>query len=144
VHRSAGLILLACCGLGACVEDDGVTYTWTPNGYAYHGSHYARAPRAVYAGELHGPGVGTLDEWLKGTREGRAVVTLGFREASSGYISEDVANRANIWFRRYADQNGDMIITDPEIRTALVTAAGRYLPRGGGPEDQGPAPESQP
>jgi hypothetical protein len=55
------------------------------------------------------------------------VVTLGFREAGEGFVSEDVAHRANIWFRRYADEDRDMRITDPEIRTALVQAAGRYL-----------------
>ena len=59
--------------------------------------------------------------------EGRAVVTLGFSEAANGLVSEDVAHRANIWFRRYADENCDMRVTDPEIRTALVTATGRYL-----------------
>ena len=44
-------------------------------------------------------------------------------------ISEETADRANIWFRRYADSNHDMTITDPEIRTALVAAGGRYIRR---------------
>jgi hypothetical protein len=55
------------------------------------------------------------------------VVTLGFRDAAGGVVSEDVAHRANIWFRCYADRDRDMIVTDPEIRTALVAAAGRYV-----------------
>jgi hypothetical protein len=42
-------------------------------------------------------------------------------------ISAETADRINIWFRRYADTNHDMTITDPEIRTALVAAAGRYM-----------------
>ncbi len=77
-------------------------------------------------GELEGPGVEILDRWLAETREGRAIVTIGFRDAAMGDISEDVAHRANIWFRRYADTDRDMRVTDEEIRVALVAAAGRY------------------
>ena len=44
-------------------------------------------------------------------------------------ISEATADRANIWFRRYADTNRDLVLTDPEIRIALVTASRRYLRR---------------
>ena len=80
-----------------------------------------------YRGDLRGPGLEILDPWLRETREGRAIVTLGFSDAAEGFVSEDTAHRANIWFRRYADENCDMRITDPEIRTALVAAAGRYL-----------------
>ena len=60
------------------------------------------------------------------TREGVTMVSLGFRDAAEGEVSEDVAHRANIWFRRYADSNRDMRITDDEIRIALVAAAGRF------------------
>ncbi|MGQ0661706.1 hypothetical protein [Sphingosinicella sp.] len=77
--------------------------------------------------ELDGPGVEILDRWLAETREGRAIVTIGFRDAAEGEVSEDVAHRANIWFRRYADSDHDMRITDEEIRIALVAAGGRYL-----------------
>ena len=97
---------------------------------AYHGTEYG-GPRLPYDGELTGPGVALLDPWLLETEEGRAVVTLGFSEAADGIVSEDVAHRANVWFRRYADENCDMEITDAEIRTALVTATGRYLGSGG-------------
>ena len=107
---------LAALGAGGCAT--------TPD-YAYQGSDWA--DRRPYEGELEGPGVALLDPWLVETAEGRAIVTLGFREAAQGYVSEDVAHRANIWFRRYADENCDMQITDPEIRTALVAAAGQYL-----------------
>jgi len=97
-----------------------------PDGsYAYDGAEWAE-PRGPYAGELRGPGLEMLDPWLRETREGQAVVTLGFRDAAEGFVSEDVAHRANIWFRRYADEDRDMRITDPEIRTALVQATGRY------------------
>ncbi len=94
--------------------------------HAYGGGEWS-GPRQAFAGDLHGPGVALLDPWLKETREGRAVVTLGFRDAARGFVSEDVADRANRWFRRYADQDCDMRVTDPEIRVALATAAGRYL-----------------
>ena len=93
---------------------------------AYQGGEWDGS-RVPYEGELTGPGVGLLDPWLRETREGRAIVTLGFRDAGNGIVSEEVAHRANIWFRRYADQNCDLVITDPEIRTALVSASNRYL-----------------
>jgi hypothetical protein len=127
MRPSICLILVSASTLSACAYDDG--HGWREGGYAYHGRHYGGPARRAYEGELHGPGVGQLDEWLKGTREGQAIVTLGFREAGYGYVSEEVADRANIWFRLYADQNHDMVITDPEIRTALVAAAGPYLRR---------------
>jgi len=91
---------------------------------AYAGAAWAGERPEV--DELDGPGVAILDPWLAQTREGVTVVTLGFRDAAEGDVSEDVAHRANIWFRRYADSNRDMRITDEEIRVALVTAAGRY------------------
>ena len=106
---------------GACT-----TYDPYAQPLPYDGSAFA-ATRQPWLGELTGPGVAMLDPWLRETREGQAVVTLGFGEAIEGVISEPVAQRANAWFRRYADQNCDMRLTDAEIRTALVAAAGRYL-----------------
>jgi hypothetical protein len=146
--RQALLMGLAASGLSACAWGYngyyGPGYSY-PYGYqtgynygygsgpVYQGSQWTSAPapqaaRQPYTGELSGPGVAQLDEWLRDTTEGRAIVTLGFRDAVHGVISEDVANRANIWFRHYADYNRDMTITDEEIRVALVAAAGRYLP----------------
>ena len=100
----------------------------THQGYGHHygGSDWS-GPRHPFEGDLTGPGVALLDPWLRETREGRAVVTLGFRGAARGFVGEDVARRANAWFRRYADQDCDMRITDPEIRVALAAAARRYL-----------------
>ena len=129
MRPSNWLILLAASGLAGCATE--TAQSWHRGNYAYHGRHYGGAPRMAYDGELHGPGLDQLDDWLKGTREGQAIVTLGFREAGNGFVSEEVADRANIWFRRYADQNHDMVITDPEIRTALVQAARPYLHRRG-------------
>ena len=113
MRRSVCLILLAALGLSACAHD-----------------RERSGPRRAYEGALHGPGLAILDDWLKDTREGRIVVTMGFAEAHQGDVSEDVAHRVNVWFRRYADRDRDMILTDPEIRTALVAAAGRWARRG--------------
>ena len=115
-----GFILVS--ALGALATSGCATH----RGYAYDGGDWA-GPRRPYEGELSGPGVALLDPWLVETAEGRAVVTLGFSEAANGVVSEDVAHRANIWFRRYADENCDLRVTDAEIRTALVTATGHYL-----------------
>jgi hypothetical protein len=116
---------LAALGAAACAYED---YGYGPpvhGGYAYDGREWAGA-RAPYEGPLTGPGVDILDPWLAATPEGRRIVTTGFRDAARGFVSEEVAHRANIWFRRYADTNRDMKVTDPEIRTALVAAARRY------------------
>lgn len=132
--RRALLIPLALAGLSACSwgygEHHGSGWTvYAPSGPpAYRGREWAE-PRRPFEGALTGPGLAILDDWLKETPEGRAVVTLGFRDAARGAVSEDVAHRANLWFRLYADQDRDMILTDPEIRTALVAAAGRYVRR---------------
>ena len=98
---------------------------------AYGGREWVapRAMRAPYEGELSGPGVAQLDDWLKETPEGRSIVTLGFTDAARGRISVETADRANLWFRHYADSDRDMILTDPEIRTALVAASRRYRAR---------------
>lgn len=125
MRRTILLMLAGAATSGACAWDD---FNYGPpghGGYDYAGD--AWRDRQPYEGELRGPGVDTLDPWLLETPEGRAIVTLGFREAGEGFVSEDTAHRANIWFRRYADHDRDMRITDPEIRTALVSAAGRYL-----------------
>ena len=91
--------------------------------------HHRPEVRRPFEGPLTGPGLAILDDWLKETPEGRAVVTLGFSDAANGMVSEDVAHRANIWFRRYADTDRNMTLTDEEIRTALVAAGGRWLRR---------------
>ena len=121
MRRSICLILLVGCGLSACSAGD------RGSGYARIG--FISEPPRAYEGELSGPGLAILDDWLKDTREGNVIVTMGWAEAHRGFVSEDVAHRVNIWFRRYADHDRDMIVTDPEIRTALVHAAGRWIRR---------------
>lgn len=125
MRRTILMMLASGAALGACAWDDFAYEAPGYGRYAYAGDAWRE--RRPYEGELRGPGLATLDPWLLETPEGRAVVTLGFREAAEGFVSEDTAHRANIWFRRYADHDRDMRITDPEIRTALVAAAGRYL-----------------
>ncbi len=120
MRRTLCSILLAACGVAACTHGD--------RGYGYHGREWAE-PRRPHEGALSGPGLAILDDWLKDTREGNVIVTMGWAEAHRGFVSEDVAHRVNVWFRRYADHNRDMIVTDPEIRTALVHAAGRWARR---------------
>lgn len=76
-----------------------------------------------YQGErFSGRGAGMLDPWLVSTPEGRDIVMLGFGDDAGG-ISEEKADRANIWFRRYADTDRDLRLTDEEIRIALVQAS---------------------
>jgi hypothetical protein len=97
---------------------------------AYYGDYrdsYARGSRYgdyAYAGHHWGrEGAQILDPWLAATPEGRTIVSLGFGGSREGGVSGEGAQRANVWFRRYADYNGDMRLTDEEIRTALVHAA---------------------
>ena len=136
MRRRTILTILALAGVSACAWGyDQHYYAEAPRPMimaapapAYRGHAWAapRAQRMPFEGDLSGPGLAQLDDWLKDTPEGRAIVTLGFTDAAGGVISEETADRANIWFRRYADTNRDMTITDAEIRTALVAAAGRY------------------
>jgi hypothetical protein len=131
VQRVLIVIIFAVAGLAACswgYNDYGLGYgaEAPPPHPVYRGRAWA-APRAPYQGPLSGLGVAQLDDWLKDTPEGRAIVTLGFRDAAYGVISVETADRANLWFRHYADTNHDLVLTDAEIRTALVAAAGRYM-----------------
>jgi hypothetical protein len=135
MRRRTFLTILTLAGLSACAWGYDEHYNVPGPGAApppSYGGQEWEAPRAVrtpFEGELTGPGLAQLDDWLKDTPEGRAIVTLGFSDAAGGVISAETADRANIWFRRYADTNHDMTITDPEIRTALVAGARRYRAR---------------
>jgi hypothetical protein len=88
--------------------------------YRYEGSAWnARGG----SGPLRGPGVAILDPWLAETREGGVIVRSGWEAARGGFVDPDVAERANAWFRRYADTDRDWCLTDAEIRAALTWAA---------------------
>lgn len=115
-------------GVSACAVYDDYAY-----GRGYHGHRYGeyRYDGRDYMGwsrapeQFTGGGAPLLDPWLVQTKEGRAVVSTGFEEARRGRISTETAHRANSWFRRYADQDGDMRLTDQEIRIALAQASER-------------------
>jgi hypothetical protein len=112
-------------GVSACAVYDDYAY-----GRGYHGHRYGeyRYDGRAYSGWSRGPdmftggGAPLLDPWLVQTEEGRAVVSRSFDEGASGRISPDSAHRANAWFRRHADQDRDMRLTDQEIRIALAEA----------------------
>lgn len=89
--------------------------------YAYAGERWRGFE--PYRGDLTGPGTDILDPWLIGTEEGRRIVATGFRSAGHGFVDDGTAHRANIWFRRYADSDCDLELTDAEIRVALVQAS---------------------
>lgn len=87
-------------------------------GAYYDGGRYG--PRGLPA-NLSGPGAETLDPWLSRTDEGRGLVRKVFDKDGDGRIKTKAAVRANTWFRRYADTDRDLRLTDAEIRIALVT-----------------------
>lgn len=124
-----GMALVAAASLAGCATHyDRYGYRdWYGGGPAYHGDDYqARdhqyGPIAAGMPFFRGDGASVLDPWLAFTPEGRDIVSRGFH-SRDGRISMKTAHRANIWFRRYADTNNDLALTDPEIRTALVQAA---------------------
>jgi len=137
MRRRTLLTILGLAGLSACAWGYDEHYDapgWQAGPHpAYRGGEWAgpRPMRTPFEGALTGPGLAQLDDWLKDTPEGRAIVTLGFTDAANGVISAETADRVNIWFRHYADTNRDMTITDPEIRIALVAGSRRYLHRRG-------------
>ena len=118
-HTIAALLTLAL-GVSACAYYDDYGYGPRYGDYRYEGPGWTGER---WAERIGGPGGPILDPWLATTPEGREIVTLGFDDNDNGRISEETAHRANIWFRRYADGNRDMRLTDAEIRIALVQAA---------------------
>jgi hypothetical protein len=95
-------------------------------GYDYVGGDYQRIGNDC--GFFRGKGGEALDPWLACTREGQDFVRGRFDTDEDRRIGRRGADRANIWFRRHADTNRDMRLTDPEIRAALVNAA-RHIGR---------------
>ena len=106
-----GMLALAL-GVTSCAYYD--DYGMQP-GYGDYG-YEGRAFGSRGEGEM-------LDPWLAATPEGQHIVRMGFADGHDGRVSEESAHRANIWFRRYADTNRDLRLTDEEIRIALVQAA---------------------
>ena len=88
--------------------------------YAYAGGDYDRLGNDC--GFFGGSGGDRLDPWLACTPEGQGIVRRGFDSDGDRRLSRRTAERANVWFRRHADTDGDMRLTDPEVRVALVNA----------------------
>lgn len=81
-----------------------------------------RTPRYLGSSyRLGGEGGRALDPWLAETPEGQRFMRLAYPDARNGRISRRTARHANTAFRRYADGDRDMRLTDAEIRIALVT-----------------------
>ena len=78
-----------------------------------------------YGGGAYGPsgiggtGAARLDPWLGGTRAGQRLVLARFDHNHNGEIGSDRAAQANRWFRRFADRDRDLWLTDREIDMAL-------------------------
>ncbi len=123
------ILLTLALGVSACAYYDDYSHGYGPPGgarfgeYVYHGSAYDRNGWDEAAMRLQGPGADRLDPWLALTSEGRDILARGFNAGAGGYISDEMAERANVWFRRYADHDRDMRLTDEEIRTALAHSA---------------------
>jgi hypothetical protein len=124
-------LLALALGVSACAyyDDYGSGYAYGPPGgslygdYMYAGAAYDRGTWDERRIRLGGSGADLLDPWLALTSEGRDILALGFNAGANGTISRDMADRANVWFRRYADSDRDMHLTDEEIRIALAHAA---------------------
>ncbi|HEV2746030.1 MAG TPA: hypothetical protein VGW34_01870 [Allosphingosinicella sp.] len=90
--------------------------------YGYVGRDFAEDRAHGGRGRYGGEGGDALDPWLAQTRDGQDIVRMGFDEDNDGRVEGDTAERANSWFRRYADTNRDLRLTDEEIRVALRQA----------------------
>jgi hypothetical protein len=124
-----GALFVAALGTAACetyYDDYGRHGGGRWGGYDYVGGDYDRIGNDC--GFFRGSGGGLLDPWLACTQEGQGIVRAGFDRGKNRRISEATAERANIWFRRHADTDRDLRLTDPEVRIALVNGA-RHLRR---------------
>jgi hypothetical protein len=113
----------AAAGLAGCTTYDDYGHGGRDRaygGYRYEGSAWNERRGG---GPLRGPGVDLLDPWLAETEEGSVIVRSGWEDSRGGFVDPPTAERINVWFRRYADADGDLCLTDGEIRAALVRAA---------------------
>jgi hypothetical protein len=117
-------LFVAAVGVNACAvyDDYAVAHAGAGYGpYGYQGRAYGHYNGPAF---FTGSGAAALDPWLAETPEGRQFVSTRFDARRDGRISAETAHHANIWFRRYADVNRDMKLTDQEIRLALTQAGG--------------------
>jgi hypothetical protein len=117
------MLLAAALGVAGCETYDDYGYRDDDRygGYEYRGDDYERLGNDCPA--FGGAGGDRLDPWLACTDEGRDLVRTLYDRDRDERLDADTADEANVWFRRYADQDRDLCLTDPEIRAALVTHA---------------------
>ncbi|PSJ37285.1 hypothetical protein [Allosphingosinicella deserti] len=119
--RFAGITSLfaaAVAGAACTTYDD---YGSRPVGYgdyAYVGRDYQRLGNDC--GFFEGEGGSALDPWLACTEEGRRLVRDRYDDDQDRRVTLATADEANIWFRRHADTDRDMQLTDGEVKAALV------------------------
>lgn len=114
-------LFTAAVGVSACsiYDDYALASSARFGGYGYAGQAYAGASApAAFTGD----GADRLDPWLTATPEGRRLVSTRFDARRDGRIGAETAEIANGWFRRHADADRDMRLTDAEIRVALAQA----------------------
>lgn len=110
--RPTAFAALALLSLGACTHYDRYGYDRydRPNGgYGYYDDEWAD--------RWGGDDLDRLDPWLEDTEEGREIVHRQLGPRPWGEVS---VRDLNVSFRRTADSNRDMRLTDGEIRLALV------------------------
>ena len=130
MQRHAIIALLAVAvGVSACAYYDDYGDSFGSRGgslhgdYMYAGAAYNRDSWDDGRMRVGGSGADILDPWLALTSEGRDILARGFNAGPDGRVSAEMAGRANVWFRRYADSDRNMRLTDEEIRLALAHAA---------------------
>lgn len=106
----------AACALGGCATYD----DYDGDGYGYGRYRYDGSAWADRGGRGGGSGAGLLDPWLAETEEGREIVATLWPRTRRGRIDARTAEEANVWFRRHADADRDLCLTDVEIRSALA------------------------
>ena len=108
--RPTAFAALAFLALAACTTYDR---------YGYDGPHHRGGwdyDDREWSGRWGGDGLDRLDPWLEDTEEGREIVHRQLGPRPWGAVS---VRDLNISFRRSADANRDMRLTDGEIRLAL-------------------------
>lgn len=104
-------------------------------GYVGGRSDERRFGDYVYVGRVYGAhdgygggygGMERLDPWLERTEQGREIARMGYGGEDygrGGYGARNNPEGTNMWFRRYADTDRDMRLTDQEIDRALDAAS---------------------
>lgn len=122
-------LLAAAAGSAACTTYDNYGGQRRAYGeYAYVGRDYQRLGNDC--GFFEGEGGGALDPWLACTDEGRELVRDRYDDDQDRRVTLATADEANVWFRRHADTDGDMRLTDGEVKAALVNHV-RFMDGGG-------------